>query len=248
MTTPEPIKSRTRRATERKAPRGAPPRLRRSAPLRSEPDRSPANAFRGASRSSSSSASPASAGPSTDAARRAVEAAVGAAYRVYNDYVDWGQQAAAQRSQSRDWREFMRPNPPDMSQAATQWAQMWQDMLRMWMGYMMPMMPVMPGVPPFGASRSRLQGGELNVELDTSQRVVVEMHLTQASTNGAFKARLHREEGDGQLSLEFDSSKMRITVPPGQAPGTYSGIVRDGSGNQCGMLTVTVVAPAAKGA
>ena len=138
----------------------------------------------------------------------------------------------------------MRPNPPDMSQAATQWAQMWQDMFRMWMGYMAPMMP---GVQPFGATQSQSPGGDVHVELDASQRVVVSLHLTQASANGAFKARLHREEGEGQLSLEFDSAKMRITVPEGQAPGTYGGIVRDGSGNQCGMLTIKVVAPAAKG-
>jgi hypothetical protein len=42
------------------------------------------------------------------------------------------------------------------------------------------------------------------------------------------------------FALDFDASRIRIKIPEGQAPGTYRGVVLDGSGSQCGMITVTV--------
>ena len=145
----------------------------------------------------------------------------------------------------------MNPNPPDMSQAATQWAQMWQDMMQTWLSYMFPFapgyrFPFGPGngwspFDGFGPSRTG-KSSDVSVDVETSQRVSVSLRLV-SSSNGPLKARLHREDGDGALALEFTTSSLRIKVPQDQAPGVYSGVVRDGIGNQCGMLTVTVFAP-----
>jgi hypothetical protein len=206
-------------------------------------------------------------------AQRAVEAAVDLAYRVYEDYVDWGRATAANRPRGTNGtsgtsgthgRANMRAETPD-TLPATYWLQMWQEMWRMWGGYMLQFTPAIPGMAPFGSSMPGLfptpgstfgapragsmqgqgnEGSELNLELETSQRTAITLHLTRPASGAPLKARLHREDGEGSLQLHFDASNPRIRVPEGQAPGTYSGVVRDDLGNQCGMLTVTLFEPA----
>lgn len=213
------------------------PRRRRRAPARGGPKRTSANAFRPSATSD----------VDCDPARSVVEAAVETAYRVYEDYVRWGQQAAGQRSQSAptlDWREPMSNRSPDMTETATQMMQMWQDMARMWMGYMMPFMPgAMAWPTPFGVSKTKAEGVELNVELDTSQSARVTFRLRQPPSNKPLQVRLVRDGGTEQLAFRFDSPtglKMRINVPDKQASGTYRGVVLDDSGAEYGTMTLTL--------
>ena len=218
-------------------------RLRRSAPERDGPLRNPAKLFRPAT-------------VQAEGSQRAVEAAVETAYRVYEEYIGWGRERAAQRAQSNHGRQGMRPNnTPDM-QAATYWIQLWQEAFRIWSGSMMPWMSSAPGMTPFGAAPGwppgfgapraagwPTPGGsaqELNIELESSQPTTISLRLMRPGSDELLKARLHREEGEGSLHLDFQSSNVRIHVPDGQTPGTYSGVVRDGAGEQCGMLTIII--------
>lgn len=207
-------------------------RLRRSPPEREGPLRHPAKLFRAAQPERA---------PAHGA--RAVEAAVDTAYRVYEEYIGWGKQSAA----ARDGRRGMRPNTPDM-QGAAYWFQMWQEAWRMWASYMLPFMSNAPGMAPFGPGmpfpfappRTAANATPLQVEIDTSQPTSISLNWLRPVGDEPLSVRLHREEGEGALQLRFEGGSLRVSVPEGQAPGTYSGVVRDGSGSQCGMLTLTL--------
>jgi hypothetical protein len=120
----------------------------------------------------------------------------------------------------------------------------------MWMGYMMPFMPA--GAAAMGsqvaASRPMVQSTDLHLELETSQRAAISLHLIEPRPPGSLRTRLLRDEGDAMFPLHFDASRIRIKIPDGQAPGTYRGVVLDGSGNQCGMMTVSVFRATPNGA
>ena len=164
----------------------------------------------------------------------------------------------------------MRPNTPDM-QAAAQWMQMWQELFRTWMGYAAPVMQNMPGMgavpglngmpwlngmganpfgqgvpaapPPYPPTGHVDAPAELDIELETAQRVAISVHIARRGSVGVLSARLHRDDGTETLDLEFDPRNIRIAVPDAQRPGTYSGVIRDACGSQCGMLTLTVFHP-----
>jgi hypothetical protein len=216
--------------------------MKRTPPSREAPLRNASHAFR--------PSPPGGLGAAQDLAERAVEAAVGTAYRVYEEYVRWGRTAAAQQARSRHGRTTMKPRQPD-TQAVTQWIQMWQEMFRMWISFMNPFATGMPGAPPFvpgpfgmgtpfGGYSPRNASAEFEIELETSQRVSLSLQLTDQSASGTLRAQLHREEGDGRIALEFDASSIRVALPDREPPGTYSGVVRDETGHQCGMMTLIV--------
>jgi hypothetical protein len=235
-------------------------RVRRATPSRQGPDRKPGNVFRSPS---ANQPPPLETSTTVDAARAAVEGAVGTAYRVYKEYVDWGEQAAAQLSRFRDWGASMIPNQPDMTQAAKQWAQMWQDMLRMWLSFATPFgfnnnnnnnssnngsWPF-GSMPPFGGfwgagpaspAPGTAQSADITFEVETSQRTSVSVSLVSPASGGTLKARLHRDGGNDAFAVEFQASSPSIKVPEAQAPGTYRGVVLDGAGNHRGTLRITI--------
>jgi hypothetical protein len=249
-------------------------RVRRAPPEREAPLRHAAYAFRAGAASPAKPTSPSpststSVPPSAAPARSVVEQAVETAYRVFDDYVAWGQQTAAQRPVTSlafagsDWSTMMGPKMP-MSALTAPWLQPWQDMYRVWFDAVTPLLSNLPALAPFmpgaGAPRGRAPeapsappvptvtnvGRALELELDVSQRVRVSLHLLNKPAEGALRAALHREEGEGRLLLEFEASALRIKLGDEQAPGTYSGIVRDLRGEQVGILTVQVFAAPGK--
>lgn len=217
-----------------------PPRLRRTRPSRSAPLRNPAHSFGAASRQQTEERR------EEVPDRDVVQAAVGTAYRVYEEYVRWGQQAAAQRAASDHGRPTMRSNTRD-SQPGMQWLQVWEESLRMWMGYAAPFLQGAPFGPggagmSFGPHAPRGQGLDLEVELSASLPIRVSLHLTEPRPEGILRTRLHADEGAGGFALEIDPANVRIRVPDELSPGTYRGVVQDEEGGQRGMLTIEVLA------
>jgi hypothetical protein len=232
-------------------------RIKRPQPAREGPERHPMHSFR--RNQGAPAAAPA------EPARRTVESAVETAYRVYEDYVRWGQQAAAQRPRAQDWSNAMGPKPLDPRDPrdpvwnSQQWLSLWQDAYKVWLSCLTPFMASLPnlssfpqgpgaapGIPfPPGPEAAVSPSVELGLELETSQRARVSLHLVRKST-GLLKAHLHREEGEGRLMLEFDAAQLSIKLPDAQPAGTYSGVVRDSQGEQAGMLTVFVFEAAKK--
>ncbi|MET0285351.1 MAG: hypothetical protein ABW352_12805 [Polyangiales bacterium] len=198
-------------------------RVRREPPSRGGPVRSPLHAARGTS----------------EPARRTVEAAVETAYRVYEDYVRWGRESAAQRAEGRT---TMGPKMLDPQSAFTQWMGIWQEMYRGWMGAFTPLTQAAPGMfgfdgmAPFQAPAAQASSFDLTVE--TSRRTRISLTWLRPPGGGTLRAQLMREEGEGRLALELDPSALRIEIPAQQPAGTYSGVVRDARGEQLGMLTL----------
>lgn len=231
-------------------------RVRRARPDRSAPLRSASNAFRSAPNSAAPGALRDDAASGQHAARRTVEAAVETAYRVYDDYVSWGRQMASQQTTTADWRTPMGPKTLDPQAALTQWLSMWQDLARAWASALSPLVPSAPGLMPFAPDVAAMNtmftpvqqgpaavasGATLDFELESKVPARVALHLVQRPASGLLKAQLHREEGEGRLTLSFDAARIQIKL--GDEPaGTYSGVVRDPAGQQLGMLTVELFA------
>jgi hypothetical protein len=186
-------------------------------------------------------------------ARRAVEAAVETAYKVYDDYVKWGQDAAARRPRSDDRREPMSNQPPDPMQPMLQMMQLWQDMARMWMGFMAPPMmpwgsPNAPWMPPMWGTQAQptSEGVPVNVELDTARPASVTLRMRKNPGDQPLSVHLRRQTGDESMRLRFDSPhglKVRVVIADDQAPGKYSGDVKDDSGAVYGSMTLELSAP-----
>ncbi len=198
-------------------------RIRREPPVRSAPLRSPLHGVRGPH----------------DPARRTVEAAVETAYRVYEDYVRWGRESAAQRAEGRT---TMGPKMLDPQSALTQWMGIWQEMYRAWMGAFTPLGQAAPGMfgfdPMTAFQPPTPQTSSFDLTVETSRRTRLSLTWLRPPGGGTLRAQLIREEGEGRLALELDPSALRIEIPPQQPAGTYSGIVRDAKGEQLGMLTL----------
>jgi hypothetical protein len=109
-------------------------RARREPPARTGPKRALSNAFR--------PATAASAIPEPDA-RRAVENAVDTAYRICEDYLSWGRNAASSRSpndarhgvRGEEWREHMKRHPYAMGGMYNPLIKFWQEMAGYWMNF-----------------------------------------------------------------------------------------------------------------
>jgi hypothetical protein len=223
------------------------PRIQRPVPERFGPLRSPAHAFRSAKPNTNGHAA-------KESTKSVVASAVESAYRVYDEYLKLGYEAAAQRYGARDRRAPMDPKPYDRSASATQWMDLWQDMYRQWLSAVAPFMgispasarggpfdpgspwPSMPWMPQQPAG-----GNEVELEIDAAQRVRVSLHLVRKSP-GPLRVTLQREAGEGQLVFEFESTNIRLQLDTVHAPGTYGGIVRDARGDQVGMLTIQLFA------
>lgn len=202
-----------------------PDRVRRAPPERSGPLRAAHHAFRG---------------PTKTPAQQTIETAVETAYRVYEDYVRWGRERAAQRNHGR---MSMGPKMLDPQAAMTQWMGMWQELYRAWMGACGPLTQGAPGLfgfdamAPFQAAAAAAPG-PLDLSIETSRRTRVSLGWLRAPSPGTLRAQLFREEGEGRLAVELDATSLRLDVPPEQAAGTYSGVLRDTQGQQLGVLTV----------
>ena len=244
-----------RNESDRHREEAASARLRRSPPERTGPIRNPSTFMRG---ELSKALHPAA--RAVEPAQRAIEAAVEGAYRVFEDYLDWGRKAAEQQLSFEDWKVPMAPKPMDYQQASAQWLQLWQDAVaRFWFGAFAPftpnggqqptasnpwsafMSPGAWGMPPFGPRATPSHDHvRMNVTIEASQPVKLALRLIEAAPAGAVRAVLHREDGEGKLTLELDASGTHLCVPPGQPSGVYSGVLRDQHGAQCGMVTVSV--------
>lgn len=237
-----------------------PARVRRSPPPREEPLRSPFAAMRAAARPVQPPAGKPDAEarePGSDGGRAMVERAVEGAYRVFEEYLQWGQKAAAARSaRAQNWRFPVGPKPLDMQAAAGQWLETWQELYRWWLGTIAPggapSMPGFPGMPfPFNGpgqvpfappSYPGTSPTPSELSIDAAQPVKLSLRMTQAPALGSAKATLHRAEGEGKLSFELDGQGARLVVPANQAPGSYSGVLQDAQGAACGMVIAQVSA------
>lgn len=189
-------------------------------------------------------------------ARSEVEASVETAYHVYEEYMRWGQATAAQRTSSTDWSRPMTSNSPDPRAFATQWTQMLQEMYRLWMAALMPVMPNVPGMSPPGPTSSpspfppapgsgRTEPGrplamDLDLDLSTSQPTRVRIQLVRDPPAGPWKVWLYQKptEGPGSIEVTFVSGGIRVEPLVGHPAGSYSGVIQDGDGQLCGMMSI----------
>lgn len=127
-------KPKARAATERVADAAAQPRARREPPARSRPHRSISNVFRSAK--VAKEADPGS------SAKNAVHNAVESAYRVVDEYLKWGRDAASEREggapQRETWGGNMGRHPFAMMGMYNPVAKWWYDAAYYWMGMAAP--------------------------------------------------------------------------------------------------------------
>ena len=220
-------------------------RLRREPPERSGPMRTSALAFRSPSSSGARNGGPRDGAP--EATKRAVESAVDSAYRVYEDYLRWGQQAAGIRPQTNREGPTMK-QPPDVTTAMFQMMRMWQDMTQKWMGFAMPFAPF-PGMS--GGLGGHSQAAEttastraMEVELKAApgQRAQVNVQLQQVGRGARLSTVVEQVGGTATMdAVRFDTgagSRVSLSIPPGMPEGKYYGTIVDDRTRECGALTV----------
>lgn len=199
---------------------------------RSAPQRTASHLFR----SATVAASPASETPNETPgnirprASEAIDGAVETAYRVCEQYMQLGRQAANRRAPGEPTTsgETMRNDPWNVGypmNPAMMAMQMWQDMARMWMGYMVPFMPgavpsrqspwdlggptprmgPLPDMAPAAAVRTAAPERLLAVEISAARPVTVQvsvelqpgtlLHLGRAGLHGHLTATAHSIHG-----------------------------------------------------
>lgn len=75
-----------------------------------------------------------------DGTRGMADAAVETAYRVYEEYLNAGERAAAQREAARARRMAMDPFRYDAAMSPGSWLELWKDMYRQWASAVVPLM------------------------------------------------------------------------------------------------------------
>ena len=131
------------------------PRVKREPPLRGGPVRNVTMAFRSPDPAAPESGAASSAPPPVEGPRGVVEQAVATAYRVFEEYMQRGRQAAHRQHQTEETGGPMRQQDP-----AAMAMQYWTNMAQTWFGAMAPFMAWgMPGMP--GAGRTWDQGGPM---------------------------------------------------------------------------------------
>jgi hypothetical protein len=232
-------------------------RLKREPPRRGGPVRNVTMAFRSPEPAAAESRAPAP-GPA-EAPRGVVEQAVATAYRVFEEYMQRGRQAALRQHQTEETGGPMRQQDP-----ATMAMQYWTNMAQTWFGAMAPFMSWgMPGMP--GAARGWEQGGpmagqpfpgtaaaghRLALAVEVTSPHPTEVRVSLHDHKSALKPlRVQDLETDGgeklpssavQFEVAGDHLRVRVHVPDATPPGVYSGPIIDKERSGVGKLEVVI--------
>lgn len=183
-----------------------------------------------------------------------VEHAVEIAYRVFDDYMRRGREAANRARPSEETHDPMNNDRRDPASMAMQY---WANMAQMWFGYMAPFMP--PGMPGRDgwnmggqcAPEHRREADEklaLAVEVSSEKpaQVTVKLHDKRATRHLEVK-RLHPVSGDGPslTGVHFNHVdghlRVQVSVPPAFPDGVYEGVIHDREdGTVHGTLQVAI--------
>jgi hypothetical protein len=244
-------------------------RLKREAPRRSGPIRNVTMAFR-AGAAKVEAPEPATPPVSAAAKYGVVEHAVEVAYRVFDDYMKRGREAA---HRARPPEETYDPMNNDRRDPASMAMQYWANMAQMWFGYMAPFMPPgMPGMNRGGWDMGGNCGPEHNehrrhdhhrhdehrhhddeklaiaVEVTSEKpaQVTVKLHDKRHIRHLEVR-RLLPAHGDGPplTSVHFDEVdghlRVRVSVPTDFPDGLYEGMIHSReNGTLQGTLQVVI--------
>lgn len=197
-----------------------------------------------------------------------VEQGVEMAYRVIDEFMQRGRQAAGRAGTGWRRTEPMRNNQQNM---ASMMMAYWMDMSRMWLGMMSPFM--MPGAPfgqaaqgqPFGQPYGQPAGqphgqpsweppvaeGRVRVAVelhaDHPAEVTVDLHRRGAPQKQLALRPLHPTLGDGPAIAGADITqqedgliRLRVKIPAGQPGGVYMGPIVAQDGEPVGTVTVKI--------
>lgn len=233
------------------------PRVKREPPLRGGPVRNVTMAFRSPESAAPESGAASSAPPPVEGPRGVVEQAVATAYRVFEEYMQRGRQAAHRQHQTEETGGPMRQQDP-----AAMAMQYWTNMAQTWFGAMAPFMAWgMPGMP--GAGRTWDQGGpmagappattvghRLALAVEVTSPHPTEVRVSLHDQRSALKPlRVQDLETDGgeklpSSAIHFEPAgyylRVRVQVPEHTPPGVYSGPIIDKERSGVGKLEVVI--------
>jgi hypothetical protein len=235
-------------------------RLHRQEPLRTGPRR-------GTTESSRPAGSPTAEGPSRPAG--IVEQSVETAYRVFAEYLERGQKAAARFGPLEPFSDGFASASKDLPGMTMRY---FQDMAQMWLGPVAQLFPMAGGVFPGSRSDSPWDNGmparnqaapepaapmperqAFSIEVSSAHPTEVALDLKGRLDGQALSVQaLHAVDGAGKpplsaVSLVVSNDRLRISlvVPSDQPAGIYSGVVFDSAQRVGrGTLTVSIQAPA----
>lgn len=242
-----------------------PPHLRREAPERTGPRRSPLVTWRdtpavGAPPTPAAAAPKAApqAAPTSQAENSPVDRAVASAYRLCDDYVARGRSAAAKHTVE---------SPLDPATVGNTMLQSWQEIGRLWVGLLEPLVanvlprgatadtaPTKPSPAPdktVGGSPAMQEAPAMDLVVDMASqvptRVSVEIFrpidpsLLETTELHALNNPRHPSIAAVRLSAEDGRLHVHLTVPPNQPAGSYVGTVFERQRQRpMGVLTVVV--------